>query len=142
MSQRTELTEQTTIKLRLPTEHQEEFLRGIAEFNQREFFECHETLEGVWQKYQQPDRELIQGIIQVAVGYYHLLRDNSVGALKLLRRGVARIEKFAPGHFELDLEPFIANIAADITLTEENPHPPVMSLRIPRIEFISRRPDC
>lgn len=130
------------MNLRLPSEHQGPFEKGIAEFNQREFFECHETLEDVWQKYQPPDRELIQGIIQVAVGYYHLLRDNSVGALKLLRRGVARIEKFAPSHFDLDLEPFIANVAADISKTEENPHPPVMSLRIPRIEFISSPTDC
>jgi len=128
--------------LRLPTEHQNEFEKGIAEFNQREFFECHETLEGVWQKYQLADRELIQGIIQVAVGYYHLLRDNSVGALKLLRRGVGRIEKFAPSHFELDLVPLIADVSADIALTEENPHPPVLSLRIPSIGFISRGPDC
>jgi uncharacterized protein len=128
--------------LRLPKEHHEEFEKGIAEFNQREFFECHETLEGVWQKHQAADRELIQGIIQVSVGYYHLLRDNSVGALKLLRRGVGRIEKFVPIYFDLDLEPFVAQVSADITTTEENAHPPVMSLRIPRIEFVSPRPDC
>jgi len=126
----------------LPAHLEEDFAKGVEEFNQRQFYDCHETLEGVWQKYLEPDRELIQGIIQIAVGYYHLLNDNSVGALKLLRRGVWRVEKFAPGHFNLDLTPFIANVSDDIACTEKNAHPPVMTLRIPRIGFISPSPDC
>lgn len=127
---------------RLPPEHQIDFEKGIAEFNRREFYDCHETLEKVWQEYQGPDRELIQGIIQVAVGYYHLLKDNSVGALKLLKRGLGRIEKFVPGHFDLDLEPFIANVSDDISTTEKNAHPPPMTLKLPRIQFTSSKPDC
>lgn len=122
--------------------YRQEFARGIEEFNQRLFFECHETLEGVWQKHEDSDRELIQGIIQIAVGYYHLLNDNSVGALKLLRRGLGRVEKFAPAHFELDLSPFIANVSEDIRTTEKNAHPPLVTLKIPRIGFISPSPDC
>jgi predicted metal-dependent hydrolase len=126
----------------LPPEHQPNFEKGIDEFNRREFYDCHETLEKVWQEYREDDRELIQGIIQIAVGYYHLLRDNSVGALKLLRRGLWRVEKFAPIYFDLDLTPFIANVSEDITSTEKNEHPPAIALRIPRIGFISSSPDC
>lgn len=127
---------------KLPNNHQNNFKKGIDEFNRRQFFECHETLEGVWQEYLESDRELIQGIIQIAVGYYHLLNDNSVGALKLLKRGLWRVEKFTPIHFDLDLEPFIANVSEDITTTESNEHPPAIALRIPRIGSISPSPDC
>ena len=125
-----------------PDELQSDFLKGIEEFNAREFFECHETLEHVWQEYREADRELIQGIIQISVGYYHLLRGNSVGALKLLKRGVWRVEKFAPIYFELELAPFIANVSEDIRTTESDEHPPTSQLRIPRIGFISSSPHC
>lgn len=111
--------------------------RGIAEFNNRQFFECHESLEELWKDFLEPDRELIQGIIQIAVGYYHLLRNNSVGALKLLRRGLQRVEKFAPAHFNLDLVPFTEKVQEDILATEKNVDPPPGALHIPRIEFIS-----
>ena len=119
-----------------------EFEKGIDQFNRRQFYDCHETLEKVWQEHAESDRELIQGIIQIAVGYYHLFNDNKVGALKLLRRGLNRVEKFAPTHFALELAPFIANVSEDISATEKSAHPPVETLRIPRIEFISASPDC
>ncbi len=70
--------------------------KGIAEFNSREFFLCHETLEELWKDYKAQDREAIQGIIQIAVGFYHLDRDNQKGALKLFERGLRRVEKFGP----------------------------------------------
>ena len=56
---------------------------GIEQFNQQDFFDCHETLEDLWRLDTSGERELIQGIIQIAVGYYHYLRENRVGALKL-----------------------------------------------------------
>lgn len=115
---------------------------GIDQFNQREFFECHETLEELWQGYMEPDRELIQGIIQIAVAYYHLGRDNPVGALKLLNRGLTRVRKYAPVHFELDLVPFIAKVSKDVTTTEESAGSPSVELEIPRIEVISASDDC
>ncbi len=81
----------------IETSHQKELLqKGIAEFNAKEYFDCHETLEELWKDYQAPDREAIQGIIQIAVGYYHLRRSNQAGTLKLFERGGARVEKFAP----------------------------------------------
>lgn len=126
----------------LPSNLRDDFLRGIHEFNAQEFFECHETLEHVWQQYREDDRELIQGIIQISVGYYHLLRKNSVGALKLLKRGLWRVEKFAPIYFDLDLSPFIANVSEDVRTTELIEHPPASELRIPRIGFISPSPHC
>ncbi len=126
----------------LSPNYQDLLERGIREFNTREFFECHETLEELWQKYLEPDRELIQGIIQIAVGYHHQLRNNSVGALKLLRRGLQRVEKFSPAHFNLDLVPFMEKVSQDILSIEKNADPPPVALHIPTIEFISPSPNC
>jgi hypothetical protein len=119
--------------------------KGIDEFNRREFFQCHETLEALWQVRRDPDRELLQGIIQIAVAYYHVKRDNPEGALRLFRRGLARVEKFSPSHFELDLADFIANVSEDIRCVEGNQQRQPDTLKMPSIGFISLYtggPDC
>lgn len=80
------------------------WLRGIELFNAGEFFECHEVLEDLWNEQIDPEKQLTQGILQIAVGYLHLGRDNRVGALKLFTRGLARVQPFLPSHggFRLD----------------------------------------
>ncbi|MEE9145275.1 MAG: DUF309 domain-containing protein, partial [Candidatus Binatia bacterium] len=47
-------------------------LKGIEEFNQRLFFECHESLEEIWLEEHGKDRKFYQGIIQIAAGYFKL----------------------------------------------------------------------
>jgi predicted metal-dependent hydrolase len=78
----------------VPAELLDDFCTGLSEFNSGLYFECHETLEDVWRKQEGEERELTQGIIQIAVGCHHLSHNNKVGALKLFRRGLPRIEKF------------------------------------------------
>jgi predicted metal-dependent hydrolase len=71
-----------------------QFRKGIEEFNSGHFFDCHETLEAVWMTFEGAERELIQGLIQISVGYFHLSRNNQVGALKLFKKGLGRIDKY------------------------------------------------
>ncbi|WP_096201037.1 DUF309 domain-containing protein [Bacillus sp. FJAT-45350] len=48
----------------------------------RDYFECHEVLEEQWKE----DKEhKWVGLIQLAVGLYHFRRDNTVGALRMLK---------------------------------------------------------
>lgn len=69
------------------------FFKGIELFNQEQFYDCHEVLEVVWRDQVDPEKQLTQGIIQVAVALYHCRRDNYVGAEKLLLRGLERIRR-------------------------------------------------
>ncbi len=71
-------------------------LVGVEEFNRGDFFRCHETLEALWLAERDPIRFLYQGILQIAVGFYHLSRHNYTGADNLLRRGMGRLKPFAP----------------------------------------------
>lgn len=88
-------------------------LKGIEEFNRRDYFECHETLEELWnqervgrgQQRHSPPRlklqeggcdNLYKGILQVGVGCYHLLRRNYHGATVKLQSGADYLEPFAP----------------------------------------------
>jgi uncharacterized protein len=64
---------------------------GVAQFNQGEYWECHETLEGLWMAETRPVRDLYQGVLQIGVAFHHLHGHNYAGALKMLRRGLPRL---------------------------------------------------
>ena len=113
------------------------FFEGVAEFNRQEFFQCHETLESVWKDETGATRELTQGIIQIAVGYYHYLRGNTKGALKLLRRGVERVEKYLPACYGLNLTKLSQAVhlnIKEIVEVAESGLPPDNRIDIPQIE--------
>ncbi|MBF8281629.1 MAG: hypothetical protein HW378_544 [Anaerolineales bacterium] len=61
-------------------------LKGIELFNRQEFFEAHEELEHAWNEEPGPARELYRGILQVAVAYLQVTRQNYNGALKMFLR--------------------------------------------------------
>lgn len=88
----------------------DKFELGIKLFNEGHFFDCHEVLEDFWKQESEPDRQLTQGIIQVAVAYYHLGRGNRMGALKLFKRGRQRILGFDKSSRGLDLAAFAAEL--------------------------------
>jgi uncharacterized protein len=54
------------------------------------FFEVHELLEPCWFRAVGREREALQGLIQVAVGFQHLVNGNRRGALALLHDGAAK----------------------------------------------------
>lgn len=70
--------------------------RGIALFNHREFFECHEVLEAAWTPERGPRRLFLQSLIHMAVGFYHDQRGNSPGALRQLRKGLRKLSAYLP----------------------------------------------
>ncbi|HEY7349313.1 MAG TPA: DUF309 domain-containing protein [Ktedonobacterales bacterium] len=84
-------------------------LHGIEQFNHREYFECHETLEGIWIKERRPIRTVYKGILQVGVGCYHLLRGNYRGAIIKLDSGARYLEPFAPRCMRVDIARLIAD---------------------------------
>ena len=76
----------------------EEFLQGIEQFNQRDFYACHDTLEAIWIDSPESDKRFYQGILQVAVGCYHLTNHNWRGAVILLGEGVRRLRDYQPDY--------------------------------------------
>jgi uncharacterized protein len=80
------------------------FLKGIEEFNQQLFFECHETLEEIWLEDHGEDRQFYQGIIQIAAGYFKWQQGVPVGAIKLWRTGLQKIEPYGLIHLGINVE--------------------------------------
>ena len=58
-------------------------------------FHAHEVLEATWKAAPPPERDLWQGLAQLAVGYTHLLRGNPAGATTLLQRARRRVALYA-----------------------------------------------
>jgi predicted metal-dependent hydrolase len=112
------------------------FHLGIAEFNRQEFYECHESLEEYWQtlSVDVAHKELIQGIIQIAVAFYHLRRNNVKGALKLLVRGNGRLAAYLPASAGLELSECSEAVTLDIALIEAGCAFDDARLKIPTIQ--------
>jgi uncharacterized protein len=66
-------------------------------------FHAHEVLEAAWKAAPAAERDLWQGLAQVAVGLTHALRGNSHGAVALLRRGADRLSGY-PAHGPHDID--------------------------------------
>lgn len=58
-------------------------------------FHAHEILEGTWKAAPRAERDLWQGLAQLAVGLTHIARGNPRGARTLLKRATARLEAYA-----------------------------------------------
>lgn len=68
--------------------------RGRALYNAAEFWEAHEAWEDAWQVEDGEVRQLLQGLIQVAAGFYKArVQLQPRGCVKLLTAG---LEKLAP----------------------------------------------
>jgi len=79
------------------------FERGVAHFNAREFFEAHEAWEELWLSACEPEKNFLQGIIQVAAAFHHYQRGNAGGTKSLLAAGLAKLDQFPHTHRGIDV---------------------------------------
>jgi uncharacterized protein len=93
-------------------------LKGIDEFNQGLFFECHETLEEIWLEEHGDDRKFYQGIIQIAAGYFKWQQGVPAGAIKLWRSGLEKIEGYAPVHLGVNVQSFVEAVRENLSRLE------------------------
>ena len=78
-------------------------------------FRAHEVLEASWKAAPPDERDLWQGLAQVAVGLTHAQRGNARGAAALLRRGGQRVAGYAGGPPPHAVEAAqVASFAADL----------------------------
>jgi uncharacterized protein len=67
-------------------------------------FLAHEVLEAAWKAGPAAERDLWQGLAQLAVGLTHALRGNARGAAALLSRGAERLANYpAAGPYGVDV---------------------------------------
>lgn len=67
-------------------------------------FRAHEVLEATWKAAPAEERQLWQGLTQLAVGFTHCLRGNATGARNVLTRGRQRLVPFQSNPpYDLDI---------------------------------------
>jgi len=86
-------------------------------------FHAHEVLEAAWKSAPARERDLWQGLAQIAVGLTHARRGNARGAVALLRRGALRVraqqdQPDAPAGHERDL-PYGMDIPAVLAASDD-----------------------
>lgn len=65
--------------------------RGIALFNQSEFFEAHEALEDVWRAAPAEQKIFLQGLVQAAVAFHHFSTGNRAGMRSVMERALRNL---------------------------------------------------
>lgn len=79
------------------TDPSDQLERGRAAFNRGEFFSAHELWEEVWHGLVGDERIAVQGLIQIAAGLHHLQQHRPRPAVSLLRKGLEKLSRSAPG---------------------------------------------
>lgn len=120
----------------------ERYLRGIALFNERKYFEAHEVWEDLWRQAAGKDRLFYQGLIQCAVSLEHMKRGNASGARTLFRRCQKRLAPLPPVYMDLELW---ALIAATAKALSPGIDPPTKEIKAaeptwPKITLRERKP--
>lgn len=76
---------------------------AVEQFNQGDWYASHDGFEALWHETLEPDRTVLQGILQIAVAHLHRERGNLRGATVLLGEGLGRLSPCGDGAIGFDL---------------------------------------
>lgn len=72
-------------------------------FNEQQYFEAHEVLEGLWQEIDGDPRDFYQGLIQTAAVFLKLQQNKPQPAARLAERASSHLENYRPSCEGLDV---------------------------------------
>ena len=104
-------------------------------FESGAFFEAHEYWERVWLTAPEPEKTLLQALIQVAASFHHFQNGNSAGTTSLLRSALRRLDRYPESFAGVEIAPLRSVIRLWLQALETSPKaafPP-----IPRLKFTS-----
>ena len=99
------------------TEPPEEYLRGIALFNDGRFYECHEVWETVWLRASGDEREFLHAMIQAAAALLHVQRGNLKGAQSVGARAVSKLEQLPAVMMQVETREFLLSFKRFLAVT-------------------------
>lgn len=86
-----------------------QFLLAIRQFNSREWYDCHETIEEMWLGETGEMRNFLQGTLQISVAMLHWRNGNHGGAVSLLASGVNYLKRVSDVCLWVDVAALIAD---------------------------------
>ena len=76
---------------------------GMKLFNSCQWYKSHDVFEEIWHETGGPERQLLQGILQIAVAQVHLENSNLNGATILYGEALGRLKRFELANLGLDI---------------------------------------
>jgi hypothetical protein len=95
-----------------------ELARGLELIRCGEYFLAHEELETAWRAAPPAERDFFQGLVHVAVAWYHASRGNVNGCSRQLAKAERRLWPYAPAHEGVDVDALLTRVAAAAALVE------------------------
>ncbi|MBI3818333.1 MAG: DUF309 domain-containing protein [Planctomycetes bacterium] len=89
-----------------------EFEEGLALFNEKSFFECHEVWEALWMRVSDDRAHVLKGLLQAAIAIHHFRRHNFEGARKLYEGQKRILAPSLPAAIGVDLARFAREMDA------------------------------
>ena len=77
---------------------------GIFYYNNERFWEAHEAWEGAWKKCYGEEKELLQGIILVAVAFAHCQKNDEKIGIGMLGRALKKIGNYTGMYNNMDVD--------------------------------------
>ncbi|NND87045.1 MAG: DUF309 domain-containing protein [Nitrosopumilus sp.] len=77
---------------------------GIFYFNNERFWESHEAFEGVWKKCFGREKELVQGIILIAVAFAHAQKNDLAIGIGMLSRALEKLGTSPSMYHSIDVD--------------------------------------
>ena len=77
---------------------------GIFYYNNERFWECHEAFEGVWNQCYGREKELVQGIILVAVAFAHEQENEENIGIGMLKRALEKLGTSPSMYYSIDVD--------------------------------------
>jgi predicted metal-dependent hydrolase len=111
---------------------------ALQQFNQQEFYTCHDLLEALWMDAYYPEKTFYQGLLQIAVGLYHLGDRNWKGSMILLGEGISRLRDFQPEYMDINVSKLIQDSAELLNKIQKSGKEEleVLTFKLPEIELI------
>jgi predicted metal-dependent hydrolase len=103
--------------------------RGLELIRGGEYFKAHEELEDEWREAPAPERDFLQGLVHVAVGWLHASRGNRPGCERQLEKATRRLEAYRPRHRGVDVD----LVLEDVERARQAVEAGELELREPRV---------
>ena len=91
---------------------------GMKLFNSCQWYKSHDVFEEIWHETGGPERQVLQGILQVAVAQVHLENSNINGATILYGEALGRLKRFKLADLGLDIEGLSECVAKRLELLQ------------------------
>ena len=108
----------------------EAYERGLELMDRGEYFRAHEALEEAWRTADPAERDFFQGLVHVAVAWYHArVTGRRLACERQLDKAARRLAAYAPAHRGVDVAGLLALLVEARAVV---PALPTLRVRAPR----------